>query len=132
MSSFLAWDFSAKLSLCCVVVIPTFLQLLRKLNFLWGGIVLRIIPWLGLQVLSPYCCRLKAIKEPISKNLVPSVVFTCYSVPLIHIIIIFSIPKVRSGPTCQRRQDGKGYYNAIWACIYLDEYDGHKEEERLL
>ena len=67
----------------------------------------RIIPWLGLQVLSPYCCRLKAIKEPISKNLVPSVVFTCYSVPLIDIIIIFSIPKVRSGPTCQRRQDGK-------------------------
>ena len=37
---FWRWDFSAKLSLCCVVVIPTFLQLLRKLNFLWGGIVL--------------------------------------------------------------------------------------------
>ena len=31
--------FSAKLSLCCVVVIPTFLQLLRKLNFYGGGIV---------------------------------------------------------------------------------------------
>ena len=34
------WEFSRKLSLCCVGVIPTFLQVLRKLFFRVGGIVL--------------------------------------------------------------------------------------------